>query len=139
MWVKLPATIRENRTLQVLLAASVTILLGAIGSGLWELILARLFEAIANAFLTTLSRVFHGYVDILHRNIGKGPSGQLEVSPYVMRTIVFVSVPWIAFFYFMSSIRILRRRIVRADDGQQDDFTPETLLARLDRLRKLTL
>jgi len=132
----LPAAIRESRTLQVLLAAFATIFLGAIGSGLWELVLARMLQAIANGFLAAMSHLFHGYVEILHRNVGKGPSGQLEILPYVVAVTVLIVGPWAMVFGVMSATRRLRRRVLRAANNQAEQIAPKMRLAEVERTRK---
>jgi len=71
--------ITENKIMRALGYCFLFIILGAIGAGLWERYLSHLFYFLSNILLFSISNLFHGYVDILHQNIG-------------MADIIFISV-----------------------------------------------
>lgn len=137
MKLTLPAAVRTSRTLQVILGAFVTILLGAIGSGLWELLLARLFHAFANVFLSAIASVFHGYVDTLHQGIGKGPYGHFEILPYVILVVIILLSPWITIHLGTLATRRIRRRLLRLTSGGGETVTPVKLQSDVDLLQRI--
>jgi hypothetical protein len=63
--------IRNNRSAQAAVWVLGTIFLGALGSGLWELALRDIFTGLGNLTLRFISTIWGGYVDLLHKKVGK--------------------------------------------------------------------
>lgn len=77
------------------------LLIGAIGSGLWDLFLKDLIYYLGGLFVQFLSFIHDGYIDSLYKNVGKDlPS--LQVLPAIALIVIIIFIP--IFIY----IRILR-------------------------------
>ena len=60
-----PKAIGHSRFMQVVAWLFITIFLGAIGSGLWELILGPMAQKLSNASRYVSASLFHGFLDTL--------------------------------------------------------------------------
>ena len=58
--------LRRNGFVRSVLAVAAVLVLGALGSGLWELLLKDLFLGLGNVTLSLISLLWGGYVDLLH-------------------------------------------------------------------------
>jgi hypothetical protein len=90
--------IQKRNWLKLLFGVIGTIVLGAIGSGLWEVFLSDFFFNSINLFLRMSSYIFKGYVDILHKNICNGSSEIFSFFPYILVVVAICSFPWMALF-----------------------------------------
>lgn len=128
---------RNNRPFQVAGGIIGTLLLGALGSGLWELVLRDTFLWMGNITLTFISSIWGGYVDLLHRDIGKLHRDWLTFPLFAMAMTLLLFGPWLML------IRLLRR-ITRAKEkiaGKEshEDISPEKALEELRDIRKKSL
>jgi hypothetical protein len=97
----------KGRTAKLAIGAFATIFLGAIGSGLWNLVLSHLFDWLMASVLTTTSNIFHSYVDTLHRNVGKGTTENFSTLPFLF---ILTSIICSAWFLLLLLLRHIRRR-----------------------------
>jgi len=72
-----------------------TILLGAIGSGVWEWILADLFSWLGNSFISIASTFSKVYVDSLYKDIWKGAEYSYLREIYVITFVIYLMLPLI--------------------------------------------
>ena len=88
------------------LGVIITIFLGAIGSGLWEVFLGDFFQYLLNTILRLLASIFHGYLDVLHSRIGHGPVGRTSgILFFSMMTIFLV----LLFSYLIRSYLLIKK------------------------------
>lgn len=87
----------QNRVLKWAIGVLITILLGAIGSGLWERVLSGIVDRFSHFLLSLLASLFHGYVDFLHNGIGNGIGERLILLPYLIFTSLLLISPWVIF------------------------------------------
>ena len=113
------------------------IFLGAIGSGLWDIFLYDVFSFIVNIFLKTFSVLFNGYVDFLHKPIGKGIArdyfGEL---PFLLLVTTICISPWLSYFILM---KLLRKREISITSENNDNevlLTKTELLTKIKRMKK---
>lgn len=100
---------------------SATIFLGAIGSGLWERLLRPFTDRCAHAFLSAIARIFHGYVDVLHRNIGQAYPDSLSALPYFLIQGFIILGP-VAIASIVLLINLFERHAIRKDDEDEETW-----------------
>ncbi|MCZ4241425.1 hypothetical protein [Alteromonas macleodii] len=81
----------------------VVLILGAIGSGLWELIFRGIILQAAELFATGISFVWHGYFDFLYSDVGAQRT-DLASLPGMLILILVVLLPYISYRRFNSEI-----------------------------------
>jgi len=75
------------------------VLIGAIGSGLWDIFLKDLLFNVANLFVRFTSSIFSGYVDNLYSNVGSG-GNTLVILPALIFIILSILSPIIIYWVF---------------------------------------
>ena len=78
--------------------------IGAIGSGLWDLIFKDLFYNIGRYFVEITSQFYSGYLDNIYENVGK-MSSNLEVLPATFFIIFVIFSPIILSLYTWRKFR----------------------------------
>jgi len=126
--------LRRSGLIRSVLAVAATLLLGALGSGLWELLLKDLFIGLGNFTLSILTTVWSGYVDILHKDIGKMDSDLLTVPVYATVITIFFGMPWFLIYVLMRMLSKYEQRFRNPDLNQAEDDLPVPELIR--RVRK---
>ena len=127
-WLRLSGLSRS------VLAVSATLLLGALGSGLWELLLKDLFIGLGNFTLSILTTVWSGYVDILHKDIGKMDSDLLTVPVYAAVIVFLFGMPWFLIYGLMRKLSKYEQRFRNPSLNQAEDDLPVPEL--ISRVRK---
>lgn len=92
--------IQQNKTLKIISWIVLTILLSAIGSGIWERFLSHGLEKVTDNILFAMSYIFHGYVDILHKSIGEGNINRMSVIPAIFLMLFAILTTWFLFIIF---------------------------------------
>jgi hypothetical protein len=113
---------KERRLLKIIVAILVTILLGAIGSGLWERLLSSFVDKIAFYIMSVLASTFHGYVDYIHGDIGKGLSGRFVLLSPLAILMFFITFPWLLILYYYRMLESTLREI----SDQKENRPPST-------------
>lgn len=131
------STFGKNRIAKIALGLFATIFVGALGSGLWELVLRDLFFTTGYKTLSLISSFWGGYVDHLHKEVGKLRVDSLVIPSFAAVVAFLILGPWALIHYFFYSTSRLQKRLTRSD--QENSPTPEALLNRIGRLRKLVL
>jgi hypothetical protein len=132
--------LRRNGLSRSVLAVTATLILGALGSGLWELLLKDLFVGLGNITLSFIAWLWTGYVDILHKNIGSADGDLLTLPVYAITVVTFVITPWLLIHKLMRMITKLEIHIQNPeiDDPDSDIPVSERLLSIRKRIfRKL--
>lgn len=68
----------------------VTVLLGAIGSGLWNYAGEPLLKWISATYISAAQKLNSGYYDYLHSEIGKGTNSQVELLTATLSMAIFI-------------------------------------------------
>jgi hypothetical protein len=123
--------ITSNRIVRVVGAILGTLILGALGSGFWELLLRDVILGLGNITLSLISTVWGGYVDLLHRDIGKLRSDQLVAPIFVVFMLAVITGPLFYVLIFLRRISYLVKSA--AEDG--DDHQPMTREQFLERMK----
>src|SRR5712691_9111175 len=108
--------IRSNRMVRVAAAIMGTLLLGALGSGLWELVLRDVLAWAGNITLSLISAVWGGYVDALHRDIGKLYQDSLTWLLFALAVIFLIGAPWLLLAKVFQRTEKLRERIKKLSE-----------------------
>ncbi|MEW6014378.1 MAG: hypothetical protein AB1690_03545 [Candidatus Zixiibacteriota bacterium] len=90
--------IQRSKYVKAVKYSTITVLLGAIGSGLWDVLLSPIFEFLSTAFLSMLASIFEGYVNNLHREIGFAETERFTLLPYLILITFLLMYPWIMLF-----------------------------------------
>lgn len=129
--------LRRNGFARSVLAVTATLVLGALGSGLWELLLKDLFIGLGNITLSLISLLWGGYVDLLHQNIGKLENDLLVVPIYALVVAAVVVTPWVLIRYLMRELSKLEARLQKREEDESRNDPP--ISERIGRLRKKVL
>jgi hypothetical protein len=68
------------------------IIIGAIGSGLWDLLLKSLIFDLSNLFIKTATLIYSGYVDYLYDSVGANGEGILFI-PALIIILTIINLP----------------------------------------------
>jgi hypothetical protein len=131
--MKFPHT---SRTVRALGWVSATIFLGAVGSGLWERFLSRAYEWVSNAFLRAAVVIFHGYADVLHRNIGRGQKDDMVMLPYFILMFIIVAFPWVFIFRYTRTLKRLRAGVTSPNPQNKANLDAKAIVETLNKQRK---
>lgn len=128
-----------SRTFRAAIVITGTLFVGAISSGLWELLLRDVVLGLGNWTLSIISSMWGGYVDLLHRDIGKLRDDLLilPILAFVM-TFVFV-VPWLAILILLRRIKALRRKVLEEEGEEEGSLNIDEIISKLSRLRKMVI
>jgi len=112
-----------------------TILLGAIGSGLWDWVLSDLLSWIGNTIVTLFSSLSHSYRDTLYKYINKGPLYPLIEQPFLFWFMAIVVVMFIAFMRPYMRFKSIKEKLSGADKetGESTDDKIEKISRLLNR------
>jgi hypothetical protein len=102
----------------------IALVLGAIGSGLWEVLLRPACVATGNGLLTLLSRTANGYVDALHEPIANGHAGHEALHVFTIGSMLLLSSYWLA-------VIVLRSMMDRLVHKVEERPMPQSLGSRL--------
>jgi len=129
--------LRRNGFVRSVLAVAAVLVLGALGSGLWELLLKDLFLGLGNVTLSLISLLWGGYVDLLHQNIGKLENDLLTLPVYAFVVTALVVTPWFLIRYLIRELSKLEARLQKKEEDESRNDPP--ISERLRRLRKKVL
>lgn len=129
--------IMDNRTIKVIVGIISALFLGALGSGLWDLILRDIIVGLGNVTLTLISSVWGGYVDLLHKDIGKLHGDSLSVPVFAVVTEFLFLAPWILVMISLRYVSQLRKKITEYKKSKP--LSKDELLMKVAFYRKITL
>ena len=95
------------------------ILVGAIGSGLWDLFLKDLLYSAGGLFVNIASSIYDGYFDHLYRDVGKKIDLLLYFPGIALISLAIIS-PLVMYFYV--SIGFSRLEIALDDDDDDAEL-----------------
>lgn len=85
---------KENKTITKKLISLISVLfIGALGSGLWDIFLKKLFFGIGEIFVKLMSNIYSGYIDSLYKNVGRISLSPMELLPSIFITVMIISMP----------------------------------------------
>lgn len=128
------AQILSNRAVQVIATVIATILLGALGSGLWELFLRDIILGLGNFTLSLISSVWGGYVDLLHRDVGKLRSDLLVTPLFAFFLVILIFGPWFYVKKLLSRVSYLRKELTITGDEASQSL--EQITCMVDTIRR---
>lgn len=108
-----------------------TILLGAIGSGIWDWVLADALSYVGIAVLRLFSAVFSGYLNSLYKEVGQGPMYPMLLSLFIMSFMLIVIFPAGAIMVVNKKINKLAKQKCEPDDK------PKSVDEKLEKATKL--
>ena len=116
--------LRRNGLFRSVLAVAATLILGALGSGLWELLLKDLFVGLGNITLSLIGWLWSGYIDVLHKNIGEMDGDLLALPVFAFTIVTVVGMPWFLIWKLMHMVAKIESRIQNKDIDHSDDDLP---------------
>jgi hypothetical protein len=125
--------IKQSKIIKTVGWIFLTIILGAIGSGLWERLLSHGFQIASNYLLFSISYLFHGYLDILHSNIGKADVNEMVILPYLILSLAFMLGLWLMIIYsYKLMVKMIDRtyklkNIINEKEGDDEENRLPTL------------
>jgi hypothetical protein len=84
-----------------------TVLLGAIGSGIWDWILSDLFSWLGSAFISFASSLSQTFVDSLYKDVWRGQNYPYLREVYILTFVIYIMLP---FMFSAFSARLRRDR-----------------------------
>ena len=131
--------VRENGFAQLISVVLATIVLGAIGSGLWEVVLSPLFDWFSEIFLNTFASMFSGYLDHLYEPVSREPGFSLLAFPALLLVVMIITAPWFAIYSIFRLANRIRGSIESPDRNEDEDLDEEAILKRVATLRRRTI
>lgn len=129
--------IARNKSVRTVLTVVATLLLGALGSGLWELFLKEVFLGIGNWTLTLISSLWSGYLDGLYRNVGKIHSDLLLIPIFSFFAAAGIVGPLYLTLHLWREVTSLENRQATGRRAAMRD--PEELSDGISRIRRKIL
>jgi len=127
---------KRSRALQAVAATFGVVFLGAIGSGLWELLLSPIFDWIGSALLNAMSWVFASFADFMYRQVSRDPSENFARLPYIALVTTILFLPWALSLLLLRVISRTRKALESAEE--EAELNP-TKLNELDQTKRLVL
>ncbi len=78
----------------------IIILLGAIGSGLWDIFLKDVFYSLGELFVNLATYLYSGYIDTLYNGVGKSRDVLVYLPSIVILTVI-ISMPLIFYVFIL--------------------------------------
>ena len=126
--------IRNDRRIHIAVGIVGTLFLGALGSGLWELVLRDVFIWAGNITLTFISSIWGGYVEQLHRNIGKLHQDLLTIPLFAIAIALIIFGPWVMIWRLFGRTARLKNHIAISD--LKKTITPEQRTEQINAIQK---
>lgn len=124
----------RQRAPGVVIKIAGALVVGALGSGLWEIAFKDAFLWLGNRLLTLVSTVWHGYVDQLHKQIGSSHSDLLVVPLFAFAVVSIFGALIFSLARLFRTLHLAERHL------RGDDIPPrrsnEERRAELQRLRR---
>jgi hypothetical protein len=98
-----------------------TVVVGAIGSGVWETMLSPALSGVSTYFLTLLSRMFAAYSDALHARIAVDTTDPYSEESYIIVSAFMVSLPLVAFGLMFGVSRVTSKLSSTLDMGKEEE------------------
>lgn len=125
--------LKENKIVRSALALVGTLFIGAIGSGIWELFLKGFFLWLGNSVLSLIASVWIGYIDILHREIGKLEEDILVLPLYSVFVVIYISAPWIAVIKLSKEISAVK---INSNDQYKRHISEINISNRIKKIKR---
>ena len=93
-----------------------TIVLGAIGSGLWDWVLSDLLSWIGNTLVTLFGSLSNSYRDMVYNEINKGPLYPLIAQPFFFWFMAIVTALLVGVMRLYMRIKSLKEKLTGADE-----------------------
>jgi hypothetical protein len=90
---------------------SAALVVGVVGSALWEIILKPIVVGIGNALLETVGFIWSGYLDTLYSSVGRAELDSLSILPFALSVFLFINLPIIAVATLRNRIRSMGLRV----------------------------
>ena len=110
------------------------VLLGAIGSGIWDLALSPGIDWAVNRLLRVASWTYDGFADFLYRRVSRDPHNAFARLPYAVVMSGVMCLATVTPVLLIRRLSRLRTSIVLTDTPGES--TPGEIVANIDRLRK---
>lgn len=85
------------------------VLISVLGSALWEFVFRDSIVALGNCTLSLMSSLWGGYVDLLHRDIGKLRSDLLIVPIFIFVILILIFTPFMVYHFLVIWMRRANR------------------------------
>lgn len=129
--------IARNKNVRTVLTLVATLLLGALGSGLWELFLRNIFLGIGNWTLTLISSLWVGYLDDLYSSVGKLHTDVLLNPIFSFFAATGILGPLFLTLYFWREVSSLEQR--QSNVGRAKAGSSEAVSEGISRIRRKIL
>lgn len=134
--------LKRSRALRWSVGVFGAIFVGAIGSGLWQVVLFPALDALGGGLLDLAARVSQGFVDRTYRRVALDPSANFALLPYaaVLATVLFL--PWLVLFVLLRLLSSLKRRAEalvedsQTQEDEEEEATPEGIVIDVRRFRR---
>jgi hypothetical protein len=84
------------------------ILIGALGSGLWEVFLKNFIYNTGNLFVEIMSHFYRGYIDSLYKYVGKTDS-LLQYLPSILVLVLIIISPILMYIVFIRAYKMINQ------------------------------
>ena len=132
----------KNKLVKIILGVIGTILIGAIGSGVWERFLSPLIDSTASRLASLFSLVSKSYANSLYSDIGKGNLGTIGhfvMIPYMLVLTIMFLYPFSLIFSMSKKLRKLKSATEEQspDDSKSDSHLKNKQLDFSEKFKKV--
>lgn len=125
----------KSPKLKLIIGVPITIFLGAIGSGLWQILLAPLFAKFSDFTMTFISNIFYGYTDFIYQNVSNNPS--IQLTHFLYSGLLVFTLAFLLFIVLYPLYKITKE-INDAINNQDDkDMTRDEFVSEMRKTRKM--
>lgn len=131
--------IPRNPVVKAVTALVGAILLGAIGSGLWDRVLGPFVDFLSRHSVVLISSMFHGYLDSVYADVSRNPADLLTLLPFVALSVIAIGAPWVGIVVLVRSYARIQRDVENLGNRNEKELTAEGVIKEVRAKRRSIL
>ena len=129
----------RNPIVQAVTVVVGTVLLGAIGSGLWDRALGPFLDWLSTRSVSLMSSMFYGYLDSVYADVSRNPADYLTMFPFMFFVMLIIFAPWIGIAILFRGYGKIQRELENIGNRSDQELTVEDLTKEVQANRRSTL
>jgi hypothetical protein len=124
--------ISRNRLARGLIVA---VLLGAIGSGIWELLIKPSIKFLVSVSVSGIASIFNGYLDMVYRTVSRNP---FDTFDFVLSLfLICMCLPWVLMFSHWILLKDDLEDIESPDDqDESEECAKDNLISEIKGMQR---
>lgn len=135
MYKRITKIMTSSKWLRFVAASFGVIVLGAIGSGVWDVFLHDVFNSVGDSMLRALTWAFSSFADSMYKSVSRDPISKLSLLPYLALITTIILFPWAFVVILRRTLAQDRKELV--DGPKEDDDTDrDQRIEEIDKYRR---